>query len=139
MSDIDALLTEAEEAKGSAYIRGLLDRLAAALRSVQVPVTEAGERPTSEGGVWGSYVDYVKRLETFALRSFQESTIYEAVIDQAECDMLDRLIDRYFQGEKNRHNLGDSTISWLRAQPEYARRYPQPLPSPGTTTEESQP
>lgn len=40
---------------------------------------------------------------------------------EAEWQMLDDLIDRYFHGEKNRFTLSDSTVSWLRAHPKYNR------------------
>ena len=46
------------------------------------------------------------------------------VREKAESDLLDRLLDDFFYGGKNRYFLTPSTVAWIRDQPEYARRYP---------------
>ncbi len=44
---------------------------------------------------------------------------------EAKADMLDKIIDAYYAGEANRFTLSNSTIDWIRAQPEYKARYEQ--------------
>ncbi|MDQ7993552.1 MAG: hypothetical protein AAGC63_12025 [Propionicimonas sp.] len=44
---------------------------------------------------------------------------------EAQADLLDALIDRYYAADKNHFLLPISTIDWLRARPEYKARYPR--------------
>lgn len=83
-----------------------------------------------------SYVDTIDSLGGMNLGLGQFDrwlTAHDAEVRElGENDMLDRLIDRYFQGQKNAHGLSDATVSWIRVQPEYVRRYPAARLSSGS-------
>ena len=44
---------------------------------------------------------------------------------EAQADLIDHLIDRFYAGDKNHFALPPSTIAWLRNQPAYLARYPR--------------
>lgn len=145
MPDLDALLTEADEhvasvvnsfAEGS-FMRGrilagegadqrlaLVVRLAAALRSVRVPVAEEPEQ-----GLGCYCVNYCECPKPAPVTEEWEYGIYDPSSNE---------VDECGPGPISRDQF--TGIDWERTGESIVRRRPagpwEPVPSPGTTTEE---